>query len=108
MLAAKRSAGVTPEVNLRIPLHAGDGAYMHGDPPWLETQGRRHQKSKTGITVAPQKGPLKLKNKQEKTSYQSESKRIDVIDHTHHSLVQAMTKGVGDCRDTTFEVHSKS
>ena len=41
-------------------------------------------------------------------SYQRESKRIDVIDHTHRSLVQTMTKGVGDCRDTTFEVHSKS
>ena len=26
MLAVKRSAGVTPEVNLRKPLHAGDKA----------------------------------------------------------------------------------
>ena len=27
MLAAKRSAGVTPEVNLSIPLHAVDDLY---------------------------------------------------------------------------------
>ena len=32
MLAAKRSAGITPEVNLRIVLHTGDEAYKPGDP----------------------------------------------------------------------------
>ena len=34
MLAAKRSAGDVPEVNLRIPLHIGDEAHKQGDPPW--------------------------------------------------------------------------
>ena len=35
MLATKRSAGVTPEVNLRILLCIGDEACKQGDPPWL-------------------------------------------------------------------------
>ena len=55
MLAAKRSAGVTPEMNLRNPSHAGDEAYNSGIHPGFETQGRCHQKSKTGISVASQK-----------------------------------------------------
>ena len=33
MLAAKRSAGVAPEVNLRIPLYVGNKAHRQGDPP---------------------------------------------------------------------------
>ena len=33
--AAKRSAGVAPEVNLRNPLHAGDEACKRGNLPWL-------------------------------------------------------------------------
>ena len=37
-LTAKRSAGVASEVNLRSPLPTG-----------FETQGRRHQKSKTAV-----------------------------------------------------------
>ena len=35
MLAAKRSAGVTPEVNAKISLCAGDEAHKQGNPPWL-------------------------------------------------------------------------
>ena len=31
----KRSPGVTPEVNLRKPLHTGDKACKQGNPPWL-------------------------------------------------------------------------
>ena len=34
-LNAKRSAGVAPEVNLRIPLHTNNEAHKRGDPPWL-------------------------------------------------------------------------
>ena len=34
-LVTKRSAGVAPEVNLRIPLDAGVEACKQGDPPWL-------------------------------------------------------------------------
>ena len=49
MLAAKRSAGVTPEVNLRecvtcMPLPSANKAAHSG----FETQRRHHQKSKTG------------------------------------------------------------
>ena len=44
MLTVKSSA---PQVNLRNPLHAGEET---------RKQGRRHQKSKTGVSVAAQKG----------------------------------------------------
>ena len=69
-------AGVAPEVNLRNLLCAGEEARKRGNPPWFwnpgqtspevqsrgisETQGRRHQKSKTGVSVAPQKGTCVL------------------------------------------------
>ena len=55
MLAIKRSAGVVLEVNLRNPLHAGKEARKQGIHPGYKTQGTRHQKSKTGILVVPQK-----------------------------------------------------
>ena len=53
MLAIKRSAGVTPEVNLRehtshTPLSSANKAVHSG----FETQ-RCHQKSKMGVSVAP-------------------------------------------------------
>ena len=41
-LYAKRSAGVAPEVNLRIPLNTADKACKQGNPSWLSTQTRRH------------------------------------------------------------------
>ena len=47
LLAAKRSAGVAPEVNVR----------EHG----FGTRRRRHQKSQTGVSVAPQKGLMSYK-----------------------------------------------
>ena len=57
MLAAKRLAGVAPEVNLgecvtRTPLPTINKAAHSG----FETERTRHQKSKAGVTVAPQKG----------------------------------------------------
>ena len=56
MLAAKRLAGVAPEVNLRermscIPPLSSDKA-AHS---CFETQRRHHQMSKTGVSLAPQK-----------------------------------------------------
>ena len=58
MLAANRVAGVTPEVNLMggitcmLPPSVNKDAHSG-----FETQKRRcHQKSKTGVSVAPQKG----------------------------------------------------
>ena len=63
MLAAKRSVGVAPEVNLReciscMPLPSVNKAAHSG----FETQRRCHQKSKTRVSVAPQKDlcPLKI------------------------------------------------
>ena len=54
MLAVQRSVGVTPEVNLRILLHAGDD-------PGFETRESHHQKFKIGVSVTPQKGLLSSK-----------------------------------------------
>ena len=62
-LTAMRSAGVRPEVNLR--------EYVTCTPPpstnkaarsCLETQKRYHQKSKAGVSMAPQKGLTSSKN----------------------------------------------
>ena len=65
MLTSIQSVGVTPEVNLRNSWHIGDKARKQGIHPGFETQGRHHQKSKTGVSVAPQKDscPPKIKKK---------------------------------------------
>ena len=57
MLAIKRLPGVTPEVSLRecvthIPPLSMNKVAHSG----FETQRSHHQKSKTGVSVAPQKG----------------------------------------------------
>ena len=57
MLAAKRSAGVTPEVNIReCVIHMPPPSMNKAAHSGFETQRRGHQKSKTGVSVAPQKG----------------------------------------------------
>ena len=56
MLAAKRSAGVAPELNQRNLLYVGEKAQKPGIHPGLETQDRHHQESKTVVSVTPQKG----------------------------------------------------
>ena len=48
VLAAESSAGVAPEVNLRNALHAGDEEHKG-------STGRRYQKYKTGVSMAPRK-----------------------------------------------------
>ena len=55
MLAIYTGRGVAPEVNLReriscTPLPSANKAAHSG----FETQRRRHQKSKTGVSVAPE------------------------------------------------------
>ena len=62
MLTSIQSAGVAPEVNLRNSWHTGDKACKQGIHPGFETQGRRHQKSKTGVSVDPRKGLMSSKN----------------------------------------------
>ena len=71
ILATIRLAGVTPEVNLRNLLHTGDKEHTseriyHG----FETQGTSDQKSKRGVSVAPQKGLTSSKKflKKDKTT----------------------------------------
>ena len=48
ILAGKRSAGVTPKVNLRNPLYMGNEVHKQRIHPGFETQGTCHPKSKTG------------------------------------------------------------
>ena len=75
ILATKRLAGITPEVNLPehvtcAPPPSVNGAAHSG----FETQGRCHQKSKTGVSVAPKKGLVSSKNIVKKT------KKHDALD----------------------------
>ena len=52
--AGKRSVGVTPEVNLREHTSCRPLPIVNkADHSGFETQRRRHQKSKTGVSVAP-------------------------------------------------------
>ena len=43
-------AAVAPEMNLKNQLHTVVKAHKQGIHPGIETQGRYHQKSKTGIS----------------------------------------------------------
>ena len=56
MLAAKRPVGITPEVNLRNPLHTVNKAGKWGIYPGFEIQARCHQKSKNRVSVVTQIG----------------------------------------------------
>ena len=62
MLATKKLAGGAPEMNVRNPLHAGVEAYKWGIHSGFETTGRLHQKSKAGVSEAPQRGLMYFKN----------------------------------------------
>ena len=44
-----------PGCSVNCILQAGEKGHKWGIQPGFETQGRRHQKSKTGVSVAPQK-----------------------------------------------------
>ena len=58
----QRSAGVTPEVNVRELVTCTPSPSMNKvDHHTFETQRRCHQKSKTGVSVAPQKGLMSSK-----------------------------------------------
>ena len=51
--ATKRLAGVALQVNLRDALHTANKECNQGIHPGFETQDRRHQQSKTSVSVAP-------------------------------------------------------
>ena len=53
MLTIKRPVGVTPEVNLRIMQATKHKTCKQGIQMTLKSEGRLHQKSKTGIKVGP-------------------------------------------------------
>ena len=59
MLISIQSAGVTPEVNLRITTGKKPHKYgIHND---FETQGKHHQKSKMGVLVTTQRKLVSFK-----------------------------------------------
>ena len=84
-LTSVQSPGVEPEVNLRNSLPAANKAHKQGVHPGFETQERRHQKSKTGVSVPPRKGLMSYKIFLEK-----EKKRRNVIFHA--ALTSEATK----------------
>ena len=75
MLAAKRSAGVAPNVNLKNILHPTKEARKQGIHSSFETQGRhQHDKSITIVSVAPQKDfclPIVFNKKEKKKKFLS-------------------------------------
>ena len=90
MLTAKRSAGVTPEVNLwehvtSTHLPSTNKAAHSG----FETQRRRHQKSKTGVSHVLQK--LFKKRKKNKLSRQNW-----ILSHQQRLRVKCAEPAIGD------------
>ena len=61
-MCTQRSAGLASAVNLRNLLHAGDETCKQGIHPGFETQGRPHQKSKTGF-ISPRRTNVLQKKK---------------------------------------------
>ena len=55
------------------------------DPSCFETQGRLHQKFKTGVSVVPQKGIMS--SKYLKQVFHSREELPDSIDARHHDVV---------------------
>ena len=55
----QESAGAAPEVNFRECISPSANKAAHSG---FETQRRHHQKSKTGVSVAPQKGLVSSKS----------------------------------------------
>ena len=110
MLAAKGSAGVAQEVNLRHLLCTGEEAHKQKIHPGFETQGRRHKKSKSGISVAPQKGLMfsKILKKQDVCSY-SWLNGILVADLSSHGgmkgLILLTAIELTSCMSALKEVH---
>ena len=56
MLAVKRWTGVTPEMNLSNIYHMPLPSAIKAAHSGFEAQRRHHQQSKTGVSMAPQKG----------------------------------------------------
>ena len=116
MLATKRSAGVTPEVKLRehvthMPPYSSNKAAHSG----FETQRRHHQKSKTRVSVAPQKGLMSSKNFLKKEKRENLFRThfcicvyvtIDAVLNLMETLMQMqmlrVNRAIIDCR----EIHS--
>ena len=55
MLAAKKTAGVKPKVDLRNPAYAGDEAREQEDPPWLWNPGQMLPEVQNRGTSSPTK-----------------------------------------------------
>ena len=77
MLADKRSAGVTPEVNLmEYVIQTSAKSVKKAAHSGFETQRRHHHKSKTGVTVAPHEGLMSSKNFKKKNPPKIKKKNV--------------------------------
>ena len=88
MLAAKRSAGVAPEVNLGVCVtHMPPSSANKAAHSGFETQRRHHQKSKTGYQW-PHKKDMPFNNFFKTNSHKYKSKRTSSYGfciHKYHS-----------------------
>ena len=114
--AGHQSAGVAPEMYLRNSLHASDKALKRGIHPGFETQERRHQKSKTGVSVAPQKGLMSSKKFLKKIFSSIKNINLNILGKALHFKIAdrgdivplavhlyAITPGICPRIETTFK-----
>ena len=86
ILTSIQSAGIAPEVNLRITQMRKHTKGIHSG---FETEDRCHQKSKTGVSVTPQKGTYVLQNfkkKKKKKNERQTAKQIFAFARSERAL----------------------
>ena len=89
MLATNRSAGITPDVNLRNPLHTDNKVHNQRIHPGFEIMGRRYQKFKSKVSVVPKKGMMSAK-KEKKSKKLQFLKKYNGLNFTQDILHQGM------------------
>ena len=77
MLATKKSAGITTNLNLMILLHSGEKAHKLGDPLWLWNPGQTSPEVPMRVSVAIKKDWCPQKNlKRERKNRSSGSLKV--------------------------------
>ena len=100
MLTSIQSAGVAPEVNLRNSLHTGDKACKSGIHSGFKTQGRHHQNSKTGVSVATQKGLMSSKKFLKKKKLKASTSSQSIVKEDQRDQMQGKTSNLSEDRST--------
>ena len=111
MILAYSNQKIVPEFqvfysNLRNSWHAGNKARKRGIHPGFETQGRRHQKSKTGVSVAQQKGLMSFKNFKKSVSFEFFCKGLlklrEIWSKSNEKVKRSEKNSTGIKKDFTF------